>query len=204
MTWFSPKKLAIFDPIQPRLYGSKVQKWSHTIIPYVWEVFWCNRSLKWAELWSQQPWEWPKRLKSEEKWPQNGQFLSIGIFLWHRNYSHINIYWHPWFGPIFSTFGYLEVSFAHNFFILLRMSWKEPAPLCLYGPTVGGIRCRIFVCRNPVMATSWKEGFKPAHKLQVSPQTPPLDYPYSLSHSHTLSHTLSHSLTFSLRFLTST
>ena len=128
MTWFSPQKLAIFDPIQPRLYGSKVQKWSRTIIPYVWEVFWCNRSLKWAELWSQQPWEWPKRLKSEEKWPQNGQFLSIGIFLWHRNYSHINIYWHPWFGPIFSTFGYLEVSFAHNFFILLRMSWKEPAP----------------------------------------------------------------------------
>ena len=130
MTWFSPQKLAIFDPIQPRLYGSKVQKWSRTIIPYVWEVFWCNRSLKWAELWSQQPWEWPKRLKSEEKWPQNGQFLSIGIFLWHRNYSHINIYWHPWFGPIFSTFGYLELSFAHNFFILLRMSWKEPAPLC--------------------------------------------------------------------------
>ena len=129
MTWFSPQKLAIFDPIQPRLYGSKVQKWSRTIIPYVWEVFWCNRSLKWAELWSQQPWEWPKRLKSEEKWPQNGQFLSIGIFLWHRNYSHINIYWHPWFGPIFSTFGYLEVSFAHNFFILLRMSWKEPTPL---------------------------------------------------------------------------
>ena len=70
-----------------------------------------------------------KKAQKWRKWPQNGQFLSIGIFLWHRNYSHINIYWHPWFGPIFSTFGYLEVSFAHNFFILLRMSWKEPAPL---------------------------------------------------------------------------
>ena len=111
------------------LKSAKMVPYHHPI--YVWEVFWCNRSLKWAELWSQQPWEWPKRLKSEEKWPQNGQFLSIGIFLWHRNYSHINIYWHPWFGPIFSTFGYLEVSFAHNFFILLRMSWKEPAPLNL-------------------------------------------------------------------------
>ena len=31
-----------------------------------------NWSLKWGELWSQQPWEWPKKLKNEEKWPQNG------------------------------------------------------------------------------------------------------------------------------------
>ena len=39
------------------------------------------------------------------------------------------VYWHPWLGPIFITFGYLEASFADNSFILLRMSWKEPAPL---------------------------------------------------------------------------
>ena len=56
-------------------------------------------------------------------------FLSHSGDLWRRNYSHINIYWHPWFGAIFSTFGYLEVLFADNSFIVLRMSWKEPAPL---------------------------------------------------------------------------
>ena len=60
---------------------------------------------------------------------KNGQFWSIGIFLWHRNHPHINIYWHPWFGAIFSSLGYLEVSFVDKSFVVLRMSWKEPAPL---------------------------------------------------------------------------
>ena len=41
----------------------------------------------------------------------------------------MNIYWHPWSGPVYSTFGCLEVSFADISFIVLRMSWKEPAHL---------------------------------------------------------------------------
>ena len=63
-------------------------------------------------------------------------FWAIGGDLWRRNYSHINIYWYPWLGAIFSIFGYLEVSFADNSFIVLRMSWKEPAPLSLHAQKV--------------------------------------------------------------------
>ena len=44
------------------------------------------------------------------------------------NYFHMNIYWHSWFGKIITTFGYLEVSFVENSFIVLWTSWKEPAP----------------------------------------------------------------------------
>ena len=32
-------------------------------------------------------------------------FWAIGGDLWRQNYFHINFYWHPWLGTIFSTFG---------------------------------------------------------------------------------------------------
>ena len=104
------------------------QKWLHNPTPHVSRVLGCDRSLKWAQLWSQQPREWPKGLKNEWKWPYYGYVWAIGVVLWRRDPYNMDIYWHPWFGAIFTTFGYLEVSFADNSFIVLRMSWKEPAP----------------------------------------------------------------------------
>ena len=36
----------------------------------------------------------------------------------------MNIYWHPWFGPVYSTFGCLEVSFADNSYHSLTRCFK--------------------------------------------------------------------------------
>ena len=105
------------------------QKWLHNPSPHASGVLGCDRCLKWAQLWSHQPRKWPKRLKNEWKWPYYGFLIAIRVVLWRRDSYNMNIYWHPWFGAIFTTFGYLEVSFADNSFIVLRMSWKEPAPL---------------------------------------------------------------------------
>ena len=41
----------------------------------------------------------------------------------------MNIYWHPWFGPVFSTLGYLEVSTAENSSLVWLPASKAPAPL---------------------------------------------------------------------------
>ena len=41
----------------------------------------------------------------------------------------MNIYWHPWFGPVYSTFGCLEVSFADNSYLVWQGASKAPAPL---------------------------------------------------------------------------
>ena len=41
----------------------------------------------------------------------------------------MNIYWHPWFGPVFSTLGCLEVSMADNSSIVWPGASKAPAPL---------------------------------------------------------------------------
>ena len=40
----------------------------------------------------------------------------------------MNIYWHPWFGPLLSTFGCLEVSFTHNFSLVWPDASEVPAP----------------------------------------------------------------------------
>ena len=66
-----------------------------------------------------------KRRKMARIWP----FLSHRRwFMAPKLFSHQCLL-APIFGAIFSTFGYLEVPFNHNPYIVLRMSWKEPAPL---------------------------------------------------------------------------
>ena len=80
-------------------------------------------------MWSWQPKKWPRRSKNEEKWPYYGYFWAIGITLWRRDSYNMNIYWHPWFGPILSTFGCLEVSFAGNSSLVWLGVSEVPAPL---------------------------------------------------------------------------
>ena len=80
-------------------------------------------------MWSWQPKKWPKRSKNRGKWPYYGYFWAIGIALWRRDSYNINIYWHPWFGPILSTFGCLEVSFPDNSSLVWLGVSEVPAPL---------------------------------------------------------------------------
>ena len=80
-------------------------------------------------MWSWQPKKWPKRSKYREKMPYHGYFWAIGIALWRRDSYNINIYWHPWFGPILSTFGCLEVPFADNSSLVWPGVSEVPAPL---------------------------------------------------------------------------
>ena len=61
--------------------------------------------------------------------PYHGYFWAIGIALWRRDSYNINIYWHPWFGPILGTFGCLEVSFADNSSLVWPGVSEVPAPL---------------------------------------------------------------------------
>ena len=72
--------------------------------------------------------------------------LEMSVF-WLQNYFHMNIYWHPWFSAIITTFGYMEVSFAQ---IVLWMSWKEPAPLesshVSFGPKVLYVCATFYEC----------------------------------------------------------
>ena len=65
----------------------------------------------------------------EGKWPYYGYLCAIVTALWLWNYFHMNIYWHPWFGAIFTTFGYLEVSFVDNSFIVYGRH-ERSQPLC--------------------------------------------------------------------------
>ena len=65
-----------------------------------------------------------KKAKNEGKLPFYGYFLAIWVGLWRRDSNHSNIYWHPWFGPILSTFGCLEVSFAENSHLSLTRCFR--------------------------------------------------------------------------------
>ena len=82
-------------------------------------------------MWSWQPKKWPKRSKNRGKWPYYGYFWAIGIALWRRDSYNINIYWHPWFGPILSTFGCLEVSFPDNSSLVWLGVSEVPAPFAI-------------------------------------------------------------------------
>ena len=60
-------------------------------------------------------------LPTPTPWP----FLSHrGDGLWPKKIPSVNIYWHPWFGPLGNTFGCREVSFADNPLLCLTRCFR--------------------------------------------------------------------------------
>ena len=62
-----------------------------------------------------------KLLKMAISWP----FLSHQEMAMAKKIPNMNIYWHPWSGPLGNTFGYLEVSFADNPLLSLTKFFRD-------------------------------------------------------------------------------